>query len=69
MWGLSTGSNPRCPGDVMCLFNVPLEPCELVLLDEILDTEIIDCGRLLLHNSVTGPTIEFLNLGAARKIY
>lgn len=53
----------------MCRFSVPLEPAELVLPDEILDTEIIDWGRLALHNSETGPTIEFLNLGAAENKY
>lgn len=65
--GLSTDSNPWI-GAVIWWLSVPFEPCELVLLDDKLDTDIIDWGLLLLlHNSVvTGPTIEFLNLGAAK---
>lgn len=63
--GLSVGSKPS-PGAVSRP-RAPPEPCELVLPEEMLDTEIIDCGRLLRHSSDTGPTMEFLKRGAAAK--
>lgn len=47
----------------------PPEPPELVLLEDTLDTDITECGRLIvLQDSGAGPAIELRNLGAAAKV-
>lgn len=45
-----------------------MDPPELVLLDDILDMDIIECGLFtLLQRSAIGPAIELRKRGAAKR--
>lgn len=48
------------------LAECPPEPPELVLPDDTLETEMTECGLLIVRqDSGVGPAIELRNLGAA----
>lgn len=63
-----TESKPGRADDVGVVTPQVIEPPELVLLEEMLDIDMIECGLFaLLQRSVTGPAIELRNLGAAER--